>query len=165
MADPYLGEVRLVSFDFAPKGWALCNGQTLSINQNTALFSLLGTFYGGNGTTTFQLPNLQGGIPMNAGEGYYVGETGGEANVTLTIPQLPSHLHTAQGVSTAASVDASAGNAWAESTANPYTVGPNVDMAGNALASVGGTQPHNNLPPYLVMNYIIALVGIYPPRN
>lgn len=165
MSNPYLSEIRIVTFGFAPKGWALCNGQTLPINQNAALFSLMGTTYGGNGTTTFQLPNLQGASPLHMGDVYVEGQTGGSASVTLTPLEIPVHTHQAQGVSTVASLPSPSGNAWANSASNPYSGSSNATMAPAALATVGGNQPHENRPPYLVLNFIIALQGIFPSRN
>jgi|SRR5271170_2877003 len=165
MATPYLGEIRIVSFNFAPKGWAFCNGQTLSIAQSQALFSLLGTTYGGNGIQTFQLPNLQGSMPIHAGNGFVQGQVGGEVNHTLITQEIPSHTHTAQGVSTTASTPEASGNTWAASIQNPYGATPNTTLGPKALSTVGGSQPHPNMPPYLVMNFIIALQGIFPSRN
>lgn len=165
MSTPYLSEIRLVSFGFAPNGWLLCNGQLLAINQNQALFSLLGTQYGGNGTTNFALPNLQGASPVHLGNGYVQGQVGGEAAVTLNSSQIPSHTHQAQGVSTVANLEPAAGNAWASSAQNPFAASANTTMAANAVVQTGGSQPHPNQPPYLVMNYIIAATGIFPSRN
>jgi microcystin-dependent protein len=165
MATPFLSEIRLVSFNFAPKGWALCNGQLLAISQNAALFSLLGTFYGGNGTTTFALPNLQGRAPMHVGSEFVQGQVGGEATHTLITNEIPAHTHQAQGVSTTASLEPAAGNAWAESPDNPYAASANATMNAAALGQTGGNQPHNNMQPYLVLNYVIALQGIFPSRN
>jgi len=165
MATPYLGEIRIVSFNFPPKGWALCNGQTLAINQNQALFALLGTTYGGNGQTTFQLPNLQAGMPVHQGNGFAQGQTGGESNHTLVTAEMPSHNHVAQGVSTNSSNPSATGNTWAASAENPYAATPNTTMSPNAVSITGGGQPHSNMPPYLVLNFIIALQGIFPSRN
>ncbi len=169
MSSPYLSEIRLVAFNFAPKGWALCNGQLLPIAQNAALFSLLGTTYGGNGTSTFQLPNLQGATPIHMGTGgggtYVEGLTGGVVNVTLNTTQIPSHSHQAESVSTVANLEPAAANAWANSAQNPYAASANATMSGSAVQSTGGGQPHPNQPPYLVLNYVIALQGIFPSRN
>jgi len=165
MSEPFLAEIRVVSFGFAPKGWALCNGQTLAINQNQALFSLLGTTYGGNGTTTFQLPNLQARMPIHQGSGYALGNLGGQSSHTLLIPEIPSHNHGALGVSTTASTDVATGNSWAASQQNPYAASPNTSLAPAALGQTGGSQPHNNMAPYLVLNFIIALQGIFPSQN
>jgi len=169
MATPYLSEIRLVSFAFAPRGWALCNGQIMSIQQNAALFALLGTTYGGNGIQTFALPNLQGRAVLGQGSGggssYVVGEIGGEVNVTLTTQQMPAHTHIVQATSATANLKPAAGNASASSSDNPFAPTSNTTMNSNSLSSVGGNQAHPNLPPYLVMNYIIALAGIFPSRN
>jgi len=165
MAAPYLAEIRIVSFTFAPKGWALCNGQLLPINQNQALFSLLGTTYGGNGVQNFQLPNLQGSMPVDVGAGYVQGQVGGEVNHTLISVEMPTHTHQAQGVSTTASSPDAAGNTWAVATQNAYSQTPNTTLRPTALSSAGGSQPHPNMPPYLVLNFIIALSGIFPSRN
>lgn len=165
MAQPFLSEIRIVSFNFPPKGWAFCNGQTLPISQYQALFAVLGTTYGGNGTTTFQLPNLQASMPIEAGNGFVLGETGGEANHTLLITEIPAHPHQAQGVSTNATSASAAGNTWAASTQNPYSTSPNTTLNPLTLSATGGSQPHNNMPPYLVLNFIIALQGIFPSQN
>ncbi len=163
MANPFIGEIKLVSFNFAPKGWAFCNGQTLAINQNQALFSILGTTYGGNGQTTFQLPNLQGRVPIHINNGIVLGEQGGAQSVTLTTNQI-GHTHAVKASATA-TTNAAAGNFPAPSANNLY--GSSIDTAMNAgaVSQTGGSQPHTNLQPYLVLNYIICLVGIFPSRN
>lgn len=167
MANPYLGEVRLMSFNFAPKGWAQCNGQILAINQNQALFALLGTMYGGNGVTTFALPNLQGRTAIHAGAGYVQGQLGGEAAHTLTAAEMPLHNHIVSATSSAATLGAGP-NAALPAVAGhaPYRSGSTVTMAlaPQAVTSLGGSQPHNNLQPYSVINFCIALVGIFPSR-
>jgi len=165
MGTPYLGEIRAFGFAFAPKGWALCNGQTLPINQNQALFALLGTMYGGNGQTTFQLPNLQARMPVHMGNGFTQGAAGGEAGHTLTVPEMPQHNHTAVGVTTTASSPAATNATWAASTKAPYATASNAAMAQGALGSLNGSQPHDNMPPYLTLNFCIALAGIFPSRN
>lgn len=164
MTEPFVGELRLMGFNFAPTGWAQCNGQLLPINQNQALFSLLGTYYGGDGQTTFALPDLRGRLPMHAGQGPGLsdrtqGETGGSEAVTLTTTQLPAHAHTA-------------GVADVERTTNRPTGIParGGAYAADATATVpsgaaGGSQPHENMPPFLVLNWCIALQGVYPSRN
>lgn len=164
MSDPYIGEIKVISFNFPPRGWAFCNGQLLPINQNQALFSILGTQYGGNGQTTFALPNLQGRIPVHQGQSYVVGQAGGEASHTLTLGEMPVHTHLPLAV-TAATGASPAGTAWATAPLPAY--GPSSDTAMNAaaLANVGGSQPHENQAPYLVLNFVIALVGIFPSRN
>ncbi|HEX4007813.1 MAG TPA: tail fiber protein [Acidobacteriaceae bacterium] len=170
MSTPYLGEIKLVSFAFAPKGWAFCNGQLLPITQNQALFSLLGTYYGGDGIRNFQLPNLQGASPLHmgtdlSGNGYVQGQAGGATTVTLVEGQLPAHTHQAQGVSTVANLSSPAGNAWAVSPSDPYGTHSTTTMNSKSVALGGDDQPHYNLPPYLVLNFVIALQGIYPSRN
>jgi microcystin-dependent protein len=175
MSDQYVAEIRMFAGTFAPSGWALCNGQILPINQNTALFSLLGTNYGGNGTSTFGLPNLQGSAPLGYGQGpglsaRYQGQIGGEQSVTLLTQQIPSHTHAAQAATAGGSVSP-AGAVWGEALLgktplNIYAPGPGaVPMSPQALGLTGGNQPHNNLPPYLCVTFIIALTGIFPPRS
>lgn len=163
--EPFLGEIRLFSFTFPPKGWALCNGQLLPINQNAALFSILGTTYGGNGTTTFALPNLQGSVAVHQGNGIVLGERSGSASVTLTSNQI-SHNHPVAASATPNSYTA-AGNFPASAPAGQNLYGPTADSSMNpaVLSPSGGTQPHNNLQPYLVVIYCIALQGIFPSRN
>jgi microcystin-dependent protein len=166
MADPFLSEIKIFSFGFAPRGFALCNGQILPIAQNQALFALLGTTYGGNGTTTFALPNLQGNSPLHQGAGFQIGQSGGEQNHTLTIQETPAHTHQATGTTSQPSSPTPANNVWCANAANPYSnQAPNVNMAPGAIANAGQGQPHNNMSPYLVLNFCIALQGIFPSRN
>lgn len=165
MGTPFLGEIRIASFGFAPKGWALCNGQTLAINQYTALFSLLGTMYGGDGVTTFALPNLQGRGPVHAGNGYSQGQAGGEVSVTLTVAEMSNHTHRPVGVSTVANRIMPTGHTWADSPANPYGATAATAMNAGSVTQAGESQPHNNMAPYLVVNFIIALNGIFPTRS
>lgn len=170
MSEPFLGEIRLVSFNYAPRGWALCNGQLLSINQNQALFSLLGTFYGGNGTQNFALPNLQGRTPLHAGAVNVQGQAGGAASVTLGLSQLPAHTHSLSGSSDFANASApglAVPGARARGTPPHYTAAgrSNTSMATGSLLQAGSSQPHDNMQPYLVMNHVIALQGIFPSRN
>ncbi|MDP4078463.1 phage tail protein [Acidovorax sp. A1169] len=169
MAEPFLAEIRICSFGFAPKGWALCNGQFLPINQNQALFSLLGTTYGGNGQNTFALPNLQGRRPLMDGGGFTLGQVGGADSHTLSQQELPAHSHGALKASTAVGNQASPDNAYlaASNVDVPYTGGQGVLLGGNsgAVTNVGGSQPHENRSPFLVMNFIIALQGIFPSPN
>jgi microcystin-dependent protein len=167
MSDPYIGEIKVISFNYPPRGWAFCNGQTLPINQNQALFSILGTMYGGNGQTTFALPNFQGRMPIHQGQNYNVGQNGGEVAHTLTINEMPAHNHPAQGQSAPAPTTgiAPTSSVWANSGQNPFAPTPNAGMSPAAVGNAGGSQPHPNEAPYLVLNFIIALVGIFPSRN
>jgi microcystin-dependent protein len=174
MADPFVAEIRIFPFNFAPKGWAWCNGQLMPISQNTALFSLLGTTYGGDGKSNFALPNLQGSAPMHPGQGsglslHDLGETGGSDTVTLLESELPAHTHVlrasadpanAQSPSSEVTLARSTGG----SAYNPSAAGV-TPMSGVALTPAGGDQPHNNLQPYLTMNFCIALQGVFPPRS
>jgi microcystin-dependent protein len=180
MSDQFLAEIRLFACNFAPIGWATCSGQILPISQNTALFSLLGTNYGGDGRSTFALPNLQGALPVAQGQGaglslYDLGETGGSPNVTLLATEMPSHSHTLnadKGAALSASPSGAIymkGNFSSGGTSGPVQAykaqTPTTQMAANAIGPAGGSQPHNNLMPYLALNYCIALQGIYPPRS
>lgn len=174
MSDQFLAEIRIGGFNFAPQGWATCDGQLMPISQNTALFSLLGTNYGGDGRSTFGLPNLEGSVPMQPGQGpglslRDLGEVGGEDNVTLIATEMPLHSHALQASSQPGEDPTPGDEAIARSVgANLYqtTVNQNiVPLDANAVAPSGGSFPHNNLPPYLVLNFIIALVGIFPPRS
>ncbi|PIG96203.1 phage tail protein [Deinococcus sp. UR1] len=166
MAEPFLAEIRPVSFNFAPRGWALCNGQLLPINQNQALFSLLGTTYGGNGQTTFALPNLQSRVPVHTGSTNPLGAVRGTENHTLIVSELPRHTH-ALAASTSGGASVTPAASLLASPQGPlYAPGPpDVTLTAASVTVTGGNQSHNNLPPYLVINYIIALTGIYPSRN
>lgn len=166
MSEPFLSEIKVVSFNFPPKGWALCNGQFLPINQNQALFALLGTTYGGNGQTTFALPNLRGRTPIHMGNGHTLGEAAGSTAVTVNIQQLPTHVHPLQasGNSNGTSADPTNG---VFAPVNSGYVAPQAltTLSPQSVTSVGGSQPHNNMMPYLVLNFIIALQGIFPSQN
>jgi microcystin-dependent protein len=164
MSTPYLSEIRIFSFGFAPKGWALCNGQLLPINQNQALFSLLGTTYGGDGRVNFALPNLQGRVPVHTGNGFTLGEQGGETAHTLNISEIPAHTHVPVASSAAANLGSPAGNLWATGNAG-YSTPPNASMNPACILPVGGSQPHQNMPPFLTLNICIALQGIFPSQN
>ncbi len=168
MSDPFLAEIRVVSFNFAPKGWALCNGQLLPINQNQALFALLGTTYGGDGRVNFALPNLQGRIPVHVGT-LPLGSTGGQTAVALTASQMPAHQHSllasadlANSTSPAGNVLGAKGRGGRDVYAAPADLTP---LASQAISTAGGSQPHNNMQPYLVLNFTIALQGIFPSQN
>jgi microcystin-dependent protein len=179
MSEPFLSEIKIVSFNFPPKGWALCNGQLLPINQNQALFSLLGTTYGGNGQTNFALPNLRGRLPIHFGNGHTLGEAAGSTSVTINIQQLATHTHLMQvrnavpgvlngnvGANTKYLAQGLAIVGTGNQAVQIYgTGGPNQAMDPSSMTSVGGSQPHNNMMPYLTLNFIIALQGIFPSRN
>ena len=173
MADPFVAEIRIFPFNFAPKGWAFCDGQLLPLSQNTALFSILGTTYGGDGKSTFALPNLQARAPMHPGQGqglspHGLGETGGSETVTLSESEIPAHSHAVTAQSNAASTRTPAGNVLARPARGmPYapSSGNLVAMASQALATTGGQAPHNNMMPYLTFYFCIALQGVFPPRS
>ncbi len=169
MSDPFLGELKLMSFAFAPKGWALCNGQILPINQNQALFSLLGTTYGGNGQTTFALPDLRGRTPLHSSTSVALGQMTGQEGVTLTSGQMPAHNHMLNGTSDLANASVPGGALPAAKGRGGITryapAGGNTVMGTSSLASTGNTQPHPNMQPYAVLSWAIALVGIFPSRN
>jgi microcystin-dependent protein len=165
VTEPYLGEIRMLSFNFAPKGWALCNGQLLPINQNQPLFALLGSTYGGNGLTTFALPDLQTRIPMHSGGNYRLGQEGGEASHTLAAGELPAHTHLASASSTRASTVSPAGAVWANTGKQSYASAPNFFMDPGTVGTVGQSLPHENMPPYLVINFAIALQGDFPQSS
>jgi len=165
MGTPYLSEIRVFSFNFAPKGWAFCNGQLLPINQNQALFSLLGTTYGGNGTTNFALPNLQGKTPIHMGNGFVIGQTGGEQTHTLIPGEMPQHTHPAIASSNPANLGVAPNNFWANGNQPAYAANPGAQMNPAEVGSIGGNQAHNNMSPYLVLTFCIALQGIFPSRN
>jgi microcystin-dependent protein len=173
MADPFVAEMRIFGFNFAPKGWAFCNGQLLPISQNTALFSLLGTTYGGDGKSTFALPGIQGNVPMHPGQGQGLslrdlGEEGGVQAVTLQQTEMPIHTHGVQAAPTFVAGDTNivVGNAFAKSSqGNVYTPAANLtQMSSSEVTPTGGSQPHNNMMPTLTLNFCIALQGVFPPR-
>jgi microcystin-dependent protein len=173
MADPFVAEIRIFPFNFAPRGWAWCDGQLLPLSQNTALFSLLGTTYGGNGKSNFALPNIQGSTVMHPGQGpglslHDLGETGGSDTVSLLESEIPAHAHGQQAdtIDTADTNDPSPNATFAQSTQGTlYQANANAQLAGEALAPAGGDQPHNNLQPYLTLYFNIALQGVFPPRT
>ena len=167
MSEPFLSEIRIFSFGYAPRSWAMCNGQLLPINQNQALFSLLGTTYGGNGQTTFALPDLRGSIPIHTGQGHTLGEKAGEAVHTLTQSEMPQHLHFLNASSQNANtpvpgndLPASANNAYVNPAAGSLTT-----LQPATISNVGGSQPHENRQPYLTLTFCIALQGIFPSQN
>ena len=167
MAPPNVGEIRIFAGNFAPAGWMFCEGQLLPISENETLFQLIGTTYGGDGQSTFQLPDLRGRLPLHFGNGFTLAETGGVEEVTLTVQQIPSHTHAFLG-STSTAIDANpGGNVVAQaSTFFPYlNVPPAVLMAPQAIASTGGSQPHSNFQPYLCVDFIISLFGIFPSQT
>lgn len=179
MAEPFIGEIRMVGFNFAPTGWALCDGQLLSIAQNTALFSLLGTFYGGNGTTTFALPDLRSRVAIHQGQGnglspYVIGEIGGVENVSLLLNQIPLHNHLVNvnnqpGANTDPTggilAEGNAGGRPQVLTSNYTSATATGTLSANAISNTGGNLPHQNIQPFLTINFIIALVGIFPSRS
>jgi microcystin-dependent protein len=162
MAEPFLSEIRIMSFGFAPKGWALCNGQLLPINQNQALFSLLGTTFGGDGRVNFALPDLRGRAPIHVGSGHTLGERGGEQAHTLSIAELPQHTHQAMGSPTNGNVAPGVNNVLAAAS-NVYAPATNlIALGASSVANVGGSQAHLNMQPFLTLNFSIALQGIFP---
>ena len=166
MGTPYLGEIKISSFNFPPKGWAFCNGQFLPINQNQALFSILGTTYGGNGQTTFALPDLRGRAPIHEGAGFQLGQAGGQEFHTVTLSEMPAHVHPVNGSSQTATTASPAGNVWAVGPTISYGAGsPDVTLAPQSVTNSGGSQPHENRQPYLVVSFIIALQGAFPSQN
>jgi microcystin-dependent protein len=165
MATPYLSEIKIVSFGYPPKGWALCNGQIMSINQNSALFSLVGTTYGGDGMQTFGLPNLQGRVPVHMGAGYVIGELGGEVDHTLIESEMPAHTHQANGTTSAATSGSPTGNLWCSNPATPFNASSNASMAPQSIGITGGSQPHPNMSPFLALYFCIALQGIFPSQS
>ena len=165
MAEPFLSEIRIMSFGFPPKGWALCDGQLLPINQNQALFSLLGTTYGGDGRVNFGLPNLQGNVPIHMGSSHTLGERGGEQSHTLSISELPTHVHSFNGNTDNADAAAPTGNLFG-TVSNVYGSPDTLTSLNPAtIANVGGSQAHLNMQPFLVLNFSIALQGIFPSQN
>lgn len=163
---PFMSEVKIITWNFPPKGWAFCNGALLPINQNQALFVLLGTTYGGNGQTTFALPELRGRTPIHQGQGFIMGQSGGEEFHTITQGETPTHIHFMSAVSEAGDTTAPSNNWLARSATEPYRAFSNpTTMEPSSITYVGGNQPHENRQPYLVLNFVIALQGVFPSRN
>jgi microcystin-dependent protein len=166
MSEAFLSEIRIMSFNFAPKGWAECNGANLPINQNQALFSLLGTMYGGDGRTTFALPDLRGRAPLHVGAGHIQGERGGEVSHTLTVAEFPAHTHAVMASGSPVTSNDPAGRLAGNNQGRPYAALANQQpMRSTAIGNTGGNQPHENMQPYLALNFCIALQGIFPSRN
>jgi microcystin-dependent protein len=168
VGQPYIGEVRMVGFNFAPQGWAFCDGSVLPITQNQALFNLIGTTYGGDGVTTFALPNLQSRLPMHQGNGHVLAESGGVETVTLTTNQIPSHSHLPQADANSGTSSDPTGTIWAQSQASrQYVAGAsaNAPMNTAAMTNTGGSQAHDNMPPFLTINFVISLFGIFPSQD
>ncbi|HEY9028032.1 MAG TPA: tail fiber protein [Burkholderiaceae bacterium] len=166
MSEPYVGEIRLFAGNFAPLGWAFCDGQLLSIAQNTVLFALIGTTYGGDGQSTYALPDLRGRVPVHQGKGYVAGESGGQETVALAAAQMPAHRHAMNASTAAASITQGPSQVLGSSAAmHLYGSGtPVMAMDPNALAQAGGNQAHDNMPPFVGLNYIISLFGIFPSQ-
>lgn len=168
MSEPYIGEIRLFGGSFAPAGWALCDGALLPISEHDALFNLIGTTYGGDGQTTFGLPDLRGRVPMHLGPGYAIGQMAGAESVTLTVNQIPAHTHAAQAASGPGTQSSPVGGVWAASSLNQYGPGatnPSIAMAADALSPAGGSQPHDNMMPFVGINFIISLYGVFPSQT
>ncbi|USG65062.1 tail fiber protein [Brevibacillus ruminantium] len=165
MSEPFLGEIRLFANHYAPRGWMFCEGQILQTTQYQALYSLLGNVYGGNGVTTFALPDYRGRVPIHVSPSFPRGTSAGEANHTLTINEMPQHTHQVSASSNAATSPSPLNNAWAAAENIYGPAATMVQMNQSAIGTAGGSQPHNNMQPYLVLNYAIAIQGIYPSRN
>ena len=170
MGQPFIGEIRMAGFNFAPVGWQFCDGQLLAITEYEALFNLIGTTYGGDGMLTFGLPNLQGRIPIHQGNGgggeYVMGQAAGAETVTLSVNQIPAHNHTLNAQSGAGTQPSPSNGVWAASSLNQFSGSAGTgQMAASSIASAGGGQPHDNMPPFLVVNFIIALFGIFPSQG
>ena len=167
MAQPYVGEIRMFAGNFQPAGWMFCEGQELPISEYETLFNLIGTTYGGDGATTFKLPDLRGRIPIHQGNGFVLAETGGSEEVTLTVNQIPSHSHVPIADKSAGTSANPVGHHWANSAAavSYSTAAPNAPMAAGAMKPTGGSQPHSNFQPYLCVDFIISLYGIYPSQT
>jgi microcystin-dependent protein len=169
VAQPYVGEIRMFAGNFPPAGWMFCEGQLMPISENETLFQLIGTTYGGDGQSTFALPDLRGRIPIHQGNGFIMAETGGAENVTLTVNQIPAHTHPLQASTTLASSPDAAGNVLAQSRTASVDLyledDPSVNLAASSIGAIGGSQPHTNMQPYLCISFIISLFGIFPSQT
>ncbi|HJZ73435.1 MAG TPA: tail fiber protein [Vicinamibacterales bacterium] len=167
MAQPYVGEIRMFAGNFAPAGWMFCEGQLLPISENETLFNLIGTTYGGDGQSTFALPDLRGRVPIHFGSGFTLAETGGVESVTLTVAQMPAHTHALLATTSLANQTNPLNNTYAQSLSVSFfnAAAPNAQMATNAMSPVGGSQPHDNYQPYLCVDFIISLFGIFPSQT
>ncbi len=167
MSSPFIGEIRMFGGNFAPVGWAFCNGALIPISENDALFNLIGTTYGGDGQSTFALPNLQSRVPVHVGPGFALGQSGGVETVTLTTSQIPAHSHVPQAFTTAGNLNTPANGVWAFSSAGTLygDTAPGSPFAATAIGSSGGSQPHDNMIPFLAVNFILSLFGIFPSQT
>jgi microcystin-dependent protein len=166
MATPFIGEIKMFGGNFAIRGWAFCDGSLVPITSNEALYQLIGTTFGGDGQTTFALPNLQGRMPVHVGSGFVLGQQGGSESVTLNQNQLPGHTHTAQAQSAAGNLGSPSGAVWAQSTLNQYSsAAANATMNPALIQPTGGNQPHENMMPFLTVTFLIALEGVFPTQN
>lgn len=165
MSQPYVGEIRMFAGNFAPTGWALCDGTLLAISQNSVLFNLIGTTYGGDGQSTFALPDLRSRVPLHQGASFVLGQNGGAESVTLTVSQIPAHVHVPAANPSAGTTHTAAGNLWANWTGSQFSdQPPNAPMDPGALSPAGGSQPHDNMSPFLTINFIISLFGVFPSQ-
>ncbi len=167
MSSPFIGEIRMFGGNFAPAGWAFCNGALIPISENDALFNLIGTTYGGDGQSTFALPNLQSRVPVHVGPGFALGQSGGTEAVTLTTSQIPAHSHVPQAFTTAGNLNTPAAGVWAFSNSGTLygDTAPSSPFAPTAIGSSGGSQPHDNMVPFLAVNFILSLFGIFPSQS
>lgn len=166
MSGPFVGEIRMFAGNFAPAGWAFCNGALIPISENETLFQLIGTTYGGDGQNNFALPNLQSRLPVHVGPGFTLGQSGGAETVTLTTSQIPAHSHVPQANSNAGNQQNPTGNVWAQNTLSQYSPSPpDASLDPAAVGSAGGSQPHDNMIPFLVINFIISLFGVFPSQS
>ena len=167
MSSPFIGEIRMFGGNFAPVGWAFCNGALIPISENDALFNLIGTTYGGDGQSTFALPNLQSRVPVHVGPGFALGQSGGAETVTLTTSQIPAHSHVPQAFATGGNLTSPANGVWAFSASGSLygDTAPSTAFAATAIGSSGGSQPHDNMIPFLAVNFILSLFGIFPSQT